>query len=357
MMFLARLKLVAAFLLATGIVATGVAVLAGQGPGGNKQVEKVGSPSRSEAQPVSAKSPALPARAEVKDGEDTKEKLIESLLARSTAITSGRIEYHVKVDIAGRTERDTDYRFSFSGESWASRNSQWNQAIFNHDGRLLTYTETLQPDRRVSKTLTIGFSESPFQNPPYPPVRAGTLWNASTRRFVREQASRARLLGAETVNGVGTRVLEWDVDPKDKYLAFHAINELLGGGGKLRLYVARQFEYALPRIEHVDKFGTVQDRFDFSDFIEVAPKIYVPTLCRLGVGDYTQNYHLTKIDSINEAIPSKDFVFSIPAGTAVQDIRPKLKDKVDAEGKQHFQLEGLPPPSISDWSTVSARVS
>jgi len=342
MMFLTRLKLMAVFLLATGVLATGVGLLAGQRTEGNKQAEKVAGQSRSEAQLGSDKSPTLPARVEGKDEEDTKEKLIDGLLARSTAIASGRIEYHVKVDIAGRTLTDSDYRFSYSGESWATRNPQSNHAIVNHEGRLLSYSEALQRDGAVHRSLTIGFSESPFKNPPYPPVRAGTLWSSSTRRFVREQASRARFLGAETVNGVGTRALEWDVDPKDKYLAFHAINDLLSDGGKLRLYVARQLGYALPRIEHVDKFGTVQDQFDFSDFREVAPEIHVPAICRLGRGNFEQKYHLTKIEKVNESIPNNDFVLSIPAGTSVGDNRPKMKDKVDPDGKRTFSLRDYP---------------
>ena len=166
---------------------------------------------------------------------------------------------------------DTDYRFSFSGGTGQNVISQSKQATSittvgcSIQGDDLKKTESQQDTR-------IRFSGIPLPKNPNPPVRAGTLWNASTRRFVREQVSKARLLVAETVNGVGTRVLEWDVNPREKYLAFQAINELLGGGGKLRLYVARQLGYALPRIEHVDKFGTVQDRFDFSDFIEVWPK-------------------------------------------------------------------------------------
>ena len=102
----------------------------------------------------------------------------------------------------------------------------------------------------------------------------------------------------------------------------------------------------LPRIEHVDKFGTVQDRFDFSDFIEVAPKIYVPTICRLGVGDYTQNYHLTKIDSINGAIPSTGIRFLNPGGHCSPGYSTQIERQSGCGRETHFQLKGLPPPQF-----------
>lgn len=276
------------------------------------------------------------------DGEVSKENLIAGILARSTAITSGRFEYHLRVEIAGRVERDGDYRFSFSGGDWAALDLRSRYARVNHDGRLLTYVETLPGDGRVLRSLVIDFPESPFKNPPHPPARAGTLWNASTGQFVRERASEARLLGTEEVNGVKTLVLEWDVDPKDRYLAFDAIVEMLREGGKLRLYTAPQLGHALLRIEHVDRFGTVQDRYDYSEFQEVAPGIHVPKICRLGVGEFKQDFRLTKIEDINKKFSSDDFILSIPAGTSIQDARPKLKDEVDQDGKRTFSLRAYP---------------
>jgi hypothetical protein len=319
-----------------------VRVQAGQETAGSPQAGVVVGQSRPEHRPRSQKPPELPERTGEKDGGVTKENLIARLLTRSTAITSGRIEYHLRVEIAGRVERDSDYRFSFSGEDWAALDLRSRYARVNHDGRLLTYAETPQSDGRVHRSVEIDFPESPFKNPPYPPVRAGTLWNSSTGQFVHERASKARLLGDEDVNGVKTLALEWDVDPKDKYLAFHAISDLLKEGGKVRLYAAPQLGHALLRIEHVDRFGTVQDKYDYSEFQEVAPRIHVPKMCRLGVGQYKQEYRLTKIENINKRFSSDDFILSMPAGTSVQDIRPKLKDEVDRDGKRTFSLRDYP---------------
>jgi hypothetical protein len=342
-MSLNNLKHLAASLMATGMVSLGVVVLAAQGPGGNPQAAKPPGPARPEARPVSKTSPALPARPEASAKEVTRETLIDGLLARSTAVTSGRIEYRVKVVIAGGTVSDNDHRFSFSGESWAMRVPLLNLAVVNHDGRLLSYSSSsLEDNRVVGRSLRINFPESPFKNEPYPPVQAGTLWFPSTGRFVREQASKARLLGTETINGIETQGLEWDVDPKDKFLAFGPINSMLQYGGKLRLHVARQLGYALPRIECVDKFGTVQDRFDFSDFKEVAPGIFMPALCRLDGGSFNRTYQLKKIEKINEPIPDGDFVLSIPAATSVNDDRPKLNDKVGPDGKRTYSLKDYP---------------
>jgi hypothetical protein len=173
-------------------------------------------------------------------------------------------------------------------------------------------------------------------------VYAGTLWRAATRGFVRDQARKARALGAETVNGIETRRLEWDVAQGDRYHAFGEINEMLKEGGKLRLYVARQLGFALPRIEHVDPFGTVQEKYDSSNFKEVAPGIFFPTLCRLGGGAFNRTYQLKRIERINETFSSSDFVLAIPADTAIEDDRPKLKDKVGADGQRTYSLTDYP---------------
>ncbi len=311
---------------------------AGQGTAGSPLAGGVVGQSRPEDRPRPRKPPELPGLTGEEHGGVTKENLIAGLLARSTAITSGRFEYHLRVEIAGRVERDSDYRFSFSGEDWAALDLRSRYARVNHGGRLLTYAETPQGGGR----LDIDFSESPFKNPPFPPVRAGTLWNSSTGQFVRERASKARLLGDEDVNGVKTLALEWDVDPEEKYLAFRAISGMLKEGGKVRLYAAPQLGHALLRIEHVDRFGTVQDRYDYSEFQEVAPRIHVPKMCRLGVGDYRQEYCLTKIENINTRLLSDDFILSIPAGTSVQDIRRKLKDKVNRDGNWTFNMRDYP---------------
>ena len=242
----------------------------------------------------------------------------------------------MKVDIAGQTTNDNNERFSFTGESWALRDPQTNHVTVNHEGRLLSYVE------RPGRSLKIKYAETPFYREPYPPMYAGTLWYGSTRQFVRDHASKARLLGAETVNGIETRCLEWNVGQVDTYKAFGEINEMLKDGGRLRLYVARQLGHALTRIEHVDKFGTVQDKFDFSDFKEVAPGIFFPTVCRLGGGGYNRTYQLKKIERINGVLSHSDFVLAIPAGTAIRDERNKLKDKVDANGKRTYNLEDYP---------------
>ena len=183
---------------------------------------------------------------------------------------------------------------------------------------------------------------------------AGTLWwYASTRQFVRDQASKARSLGAETVNGIETRGLEWNVARSDTFLAFGAINEMLQDGGKLRLYVARQLGYALPRIEHVDKFGTVQDKFDFSDFKQVAPGIFFPAVCRLGGGTFNRTYQIKKIERINGAFSNSDFVLPIPADTAINDHRPKLNRQGERRRPTNLQHEGLSVPQFPFGSTVS----
>ena len=328
-MFLNQMKHVVGCVVAIGVFSIGVIVLAARTSGGTTPAAIEVERPRAAAQPLPDKPPAT-------------KTLIDGLLARATAVTSGRIEYHVKIVIAGRTTNDNDERYSFSGESWTKRDPKSNRTVVNHEGRLLAYSETPQQNGSISRSLRIHFPESPFHHEPYPPVHAGTLWYASTRGFVRDQASRARLLGAETVSGITTQILEWTVTESDRFLAFHAIDEMLREGGKLRLYVAPQLAYALPRIEHVDRFGTVQARFDFSGFKELAPGIFFPTLCQLGSGAFHRTYQLKKVERINALFPDKEFVLEIPADTSIGDERPKVTDKLGPDGTRTYSLKDYP---------------
>jgi RNA polymerase sigma factor (sigma-70 family) len=338
MMFVARLKLAAALILAVGTIAIGVGFAANP--------KAVGHPKAEGPQPtgwLQAGTPQTPAAQTGDDAEGTaRARLIEAAAARSTAIRSGRFNYHLKVEIADQIERDGDYQFSFSGDDWMLLDLKIHQKMVNHDGRLMTYTETPQPDGRISRWLRISFSESPFARTPCPPIRVGTIWNSATRSFVLDRAKQARSLGAENVNGVETTVLEWDVPVEDRYLAFEAIPEMLKEGGKLRIYVAPQLGHATPRIDHLDRFGTVQDRFEYSEFQEAAPTIFVPAVCENGVGVYKSAYRLTKVEDVNRPIPAEEFVLSIPSGTSVQDERPRSKDTVDEKGQRTYHLEDYP---------------
>src|SRR5262249_50627465 len=130
-----------------------VRVQAGPGTAGSPQAGGGGGRTRPEDRPRSQKAPELPARTGGKEKGRNQENLIAGLLARSTAITSGRFEYHLRVEIAGRVERDSDYRFSFSGEDWAALDLRSRYARVNHDGRLLTYAETPQSDGRVHRSV------------------------------------------------------------------------------------------------------------------------------------------------------------------------------------------------------------
>ena len=108
-MFLNRLAHVAAALVAAGAISIGVVVLAGQGPGATTPTAKAVGPPGAEARPVSDQAPSPPAPAGAIDGEGVKQ-MIEGLLTRSTAVKSGCIEYHVKIDIAERTTNDNNER-------------------------------------------------------------------------------------------------------------------------------------------------------------------------------------------------------------------------------------------------------
>jgi hypothetical protein len=327
-------KHVAVTLVVVNAISLGVVVLAGHGSAGTEQAAQLVASSYAEPERRSGGSPSPTSPIEPIHEEGATE-LIAELLARSTAVESGIIEYHVKIDIAGKTTNDEDMRYSFSGESWEMRNTHSGNGIVNHVGYLL---DLAGPPLR----LLVQYPRSPFEHDPYPPLHAGTLWYTATRQFVRDHASKARVLGTKAINAIVTEGIECDVAEGDAYRAFYSINEMLRQGGKLRLYAARQLGHALPRIEYVDRFGTVQYTFDASEFKEVAPGIFFPATYRTAAGSFTRAYRLKKIERINGALPDSEFVLPIPADTSIHDERPKLTDKVSAKGERTYSIVDYP---------------
>lgn len=170
------------------------------------------------------------------------------------------------------------------------------------------------------------------------------MWFKAPKEFIKSNVKSASSLGKQEVYGVPTQLVEWAVSEADRYKAFGRINVLLAKGGKLRVNVAPQLGFALPRVEHVGVGDKVQALFEAKGFEEKGPGIFIPKECTLqdfdqdGPGSFIR-YRIKSFRKVNEPLADSDFWVTIPEGTTVADMR-------SPEGTNIFRVGEGPPPDL-----------
>ena len=258
------------------------------------------------------------AKDELKTGE-----LIDRMIARTSAVFSGRMEYTFKMPYNPAPE---PVKYSFSANSWALRFST-GRAEINDEGTFVEYVPgtgiTNKGEPRNTARITL--AEKKKRHHPFPPYFAGTFWYDQTVDYIKAHVSKARNAGGIQVDGIKCLLLQWDLGPEEVYNAFGSLSEPLKKGGRLNLYVAPSLGYALPKIEYVTTDGKVEEEFQARDFLEEFPGVFIPRAFQLEVkstGFYVK-YRMTKIEKINQDIPHSDFSVTLPSETTVGDTRFK----------------------------------
>jgi len=310
-------------------------------------------------------------------GED-KEKslsaidLVDGAVARSEAVFSGRIEFqHIVTDAeqnvkAAFTKNEVVY---FSAPSWAVvRRGDKAPDEISHRGKHVVHHATPQETGEIRHTADVEMEQRVNSLYPRLPVFAGSFWERSTRDFVRANRNKGVYKGRVEVNGVATRILEWAVSDANKYKAFDFVAEVTEHGGTLRLYIAPQLGFVLPRIEHLGTSGRVAVRYDSFDFYEVAPGIFFPKRSRWSSYNRTgstgfSEFKLLKVDKVNEPIADDIFKVYLPVGTIVADgragnsshiFRIAAAGTLPVDGLDDVVAVGSPP---SDWMRPSVSLA
>ncbi|MGE5193303.1 MAG: hypothetical protein ACM3U2_12480, partial [Deltaproteobacteria bacterium] len=315
---------------------------------------------------------AAPAKVEKESDNEARKKLLEGLFARATAIKSGRFTARVEWgpaklgapsapargrrgragtpasgmmgpmmmggrggmgSVGGPNGPPREIELIVAGESWLLRPGPSHETVFiNHSSHSFSFSFTDGPRALNADKLTIDRSypagSAQFSGLPVP-LRAGTIWYPQSVAYLREHAAAARLTGKARVNGAETQALEWTIPAPDAEAAFadaESTAGLLAGGGTYRVYVSPQLDYAVARIECVDRFGTAQSMFDFSQFKKVAEGIYLPQRIEIREGAGERSIDVLSISKINEPIDDREFVLPVPPGTQVEDVRPHAYD-------------------------------
>lgn len=293
------------------------------------------------------------------------QELVQGTLARSEAVFSGQILYHLKTGFTntGKVIEEVTIKLSFSGKDWAIRypGAAKGGERVSHGGVLIEHAlHGPQPDGKYYHNASVANYEPMDKNEPFPPYFAGTFWFKATAEFVRKNADQARLVGAAEVNGVKTQLLEWTVPREQIGSVFHAVYQSarLRSPGILRIYVAPQLGFALPRIEHVSTLngGELDTVMDAEQFQEVAGGIYFPKKLSMrcypqkGFETYYVEYVIQRAEKINEEIDEAEFKVTLPNGTLVHDGRsPKgaISFRVGQSAQVPKDLEQMIVPVLS----------
>ena len=258
-------------------------------------------------------------------------ELIAGLAARSQAIASGRLSYTFKTETfrGGRALNSMAYpetTTSFSDSSWAERVRGSHVVRINHDGYFLEFVQTPQADGslRPGATLLPQKSLESRSELNAPPIFAGSFWFREQLKYAEKHASEFRVVGSGVANAIPVEVVELAVPAENYRDAFHVVVAALKSGGAIRLHVAPQLGFVLPRVEFLTTSNQVAQSYDASDFSEVAPGIYFPGRLRTetqtaGNGSRYVAEFTTRCELINESIPEEDFLVKLPVGTRVQD--------------------------------------
>jgi hypothetical protein len=238
---------------------------------------------------------------------------------------------------------------SLLGASWATRFLEMGETHVSHQGKSLRFKRNPQPDGTVFAAAQVDHYLAITEEKPGPPYFAGSIWYKTTTEYIAKNAQTCRLGGKAVVNGANATVLEWDV-PKDSIgMAFGPITDRMSGGGVLRLYVAPQYGYALPKIEYVASDGGLGKVFDSEGFEAAQPGVFLPKSCKSqaygkdGRAEFYVRYTISRFELINDSVPQDDFIVSLPKGTFVNDARAR-------DGRAFFTVGEVAtvPEGISD---------
>jgi len=193
----------------------------------------------------------------------------------------------------------------------------------NVDGRLFEFVPKHDYNLLDNPVLYVGNPKSIEQaEQNYPGVFfLGTICHSATAAFVKSHLDEGVAGAHEVVHGVHTIPVSWAVAADQVYSAFHGVPNPVQQGGVLRLYIAPQLGFAVPRATYETVDGFVATEFDAYNFEEVAPGIFFPRKARIQEyqprPSYYQNYEIKKIENINGEVPHQEFSIDIPAGTEV----------------------------------------
>jgi hypothetical protein len=266
-----------------------------------------------------------------------KDDLIDGVVARSVAVYQAQVDFGVREREGADAEslreiRSDRYQLTVSGTDWLLRYADSPNLMMKRDAATLRYYETDSPDGKRYRSLHLNAAQSledaQGQNTLFTVMRHGSFWYPAQATFVDRERNSARLVDQQTLAGVDTYALQWEVAGPDFDEALIVIPPPIARQrkGYLRIYVAPALGYVLPRIEYRTIDDTVVKRYESSDFIEADRGIFYPRLARCATDhadwSFSTEFRVHSIQHVNQQIPAETFAIRFPAKTRVRDSRP-----------------------------------
>ncbi len=322
---------------------------------------------------------ALFSRTDNAAADRSSDHLIDGVVSRSSAVYQGQFTFRVTEQrgIAGsalQLVRSDNYALTIAGTDWLLRYDKSPNRIMTRDGSTVRYYEAHSPEGAEQHGLHIdaplSIDAARGSNVVYTVPRHGTFWYPEQTLFVDAQRQQAQSRGDEFVSGIRVHVLQWQVSANDFDEGFLVIPPSIAEQrkGLLRIYVAPDLGYALPRIEYCTLDGRVAKQIESTDFFEVEGGLHFPRQTKCTTFLENETFLTTvKIDDtryVNTSIPADVFAFDIPANTRVRDSRPGLPKTVfhldDDMSLAEFEttIQAAPPdPPWFSWQVLGITVN
>jgi hypothetical protein len=288
-------------------------------------------------------------------GADDANQLIDGVISRATAIHSVQMNYshHAYLLRDGRpTEESTnDVQLTVDGANWAMRYDDSKNFRMQRGQAAVSFVEIASArHNKIFRTLFVAaptsFQELINEGPHNAAPRLGGFWYSVQVGFIDQHRQQVVVRGERQVDGIATIEMEWPVKGLDFDEAMLIIPDRISRDlrGRLRICVAPQLGYALPRIEYVSENGHVEHEVTATDFVDHGSSIYIPrrgtARTEVANGYEVGSFVIHNVTHLNEPLPPDTFSMKIPLGTRVSDSRPGVpQSTIDLESQD--QLEQL----------------
>jgi hypothetical protein len=300
---------------------------------------------------------------------DDANQLIDGVTSRATAIHSIQLTYTHRAYWlqGGQATNDAafDAEITVDGTNWVVRypNSE-NFRMLRGQGTV-SFVETESAENKaIYRTLNVEapqtLQELINENPYFAAPRLGGFWYAAQVGFIDQKRRQAIVRGERQVDGVVTIELEWPVEANDFDEALIMIPDGIARArrGWLRICVAPELGYALPRIEYVTEDGQVEHEVAASEFVDQGGGVFFPRRATVRSkdknGERVSNFVVHQVAKLNEPLRPDTFSMKVPIGTRVSDSRPGVPQSTfDLQSQD--QLDQLnkalaDPDSSSSWN-------